>query len=131
MVAEKSEELLAAEAELERQRQAREEEIILSEPEAAVGKALSDAIQKAKREFIREWETIPSLVLIHPADFRALQYYSMRREIFTYMYVRQGEENCIPNDASLRVMTDCYRERGTFLVTTRKSLERSGVNGTV
>jgi len=126
---EKSPELIAAEVQLENERRQREEAIILSEPEAAIGKAVSDAIQKAKREFIREWEIIPTLVLIHPADFRAIQYYAIRREMFTYVYVKQGEENCLPNDASLRAFIDYTRERGTFLVTTRKILERAGMKG--
>lgn len=93
-----------------------------------LGKNLVEKIRKAKKEFRDETDASPNLLLIHPASMKLINQYAYKVEAFTYQYVNRNDL-CMPDDPSLFVIYDYYRLPGSFLVTSRKLLERSGIAG--
>ena len=95
--------------------------------EDKVGKYLTEKIKEAKGVFKEEFEIWPNLLLIHPMSMRYISMYAYKTQAVVYSH--KDNIPMMPNDPSMIVLCDPLRESGSFLVTTRKLLERSGIIG--
>lgn len=96
-------------------------------PDEEVGKILIEAIAKARKEFKDETGILPDLILIHPMSMRYINMYAYKTQPVVYSH--KDNIPVMPNEPGMTVLCDTLRKNGTFLVTTRKLLERSGIKG--